>query len=201
MAFIPGSNLGQVNFILSLAGQEVQNIMYFQHTGPIDQAAVDALCLYLATWWDVELSSQFSNEIQLQQLRVTDLTSDSAPVYEYNTGMPIAGGGVGNCPPNNVAFCISFRSAGRGRSARGRNYLAGIPEGSFTNNTLNQGVADFLVGAYEEILLAVPENWQWVIASRYHNNAPRSSILVTPVTSIIYTDLFADSQRKRLPGR
>jgi hypothetical protein len=200
MPFIPGSNILQVNFLQTLFGESVQNVQYWRHAGGIDQTAANALGTFLVAWWDVELSANLSSDLTLVGLRMMDLTSDNAPVYDFTDGTPTSGTVVSPSLPNNVAFCMSLRTGNRGRSGRGRQYLAGLGESFVQNFTITQGVADAYVAAYMELVNFPLSGWTWGVASRYSNNQPRTQILFQPITSVIYTDLRVDTMRKRLPG-
>jgi hypothetical protein len=197
MAFVPGANILQVNFIQLQAGVEVQNVQYWRHGGAIALADAEALGAALVAWWDVELSAQLSSELQLVALRMQDLTTDTSPVYDYTTGLPVAGANTFPALPAFVAFCVSLRTGNRGRSGRGRQYIAGIPENIISGNTIAQVNADTLCAAYMELVNFPPTGWEWGVASRQHDNVERSSILFQPITNVIYTDLVLDTQRGR----
>jgi hypothetical protein len=105
--------------------------------------------------------------------------------------------------PNNVALCLSFRSSGRGRSSRGRNYISGFPEGYVSGNDIDTTLADALVVAYEELKDAATftDDWTWIVYSRFQNGNARPEALIAPVDAVVLTDYTVDSQRRRLPGR
>jgi hypothetical protein len=197
MAFIPASNVLQVNFIQAMGNVQVQNVQYWRHGGAIDQAAADALGAALVAWWDVEFSATLTTELQLNALRMQDLTTDVAPVYEYTTGLPVTGQHAVPALPPFVAFCISLRTANRGRSGRGRQYVAGLREDQASGNTYAQGAAQALVDAYMELVNFPPTGWEWGVLSRQNNGVPRTQGLFQPITAVIYTDLTLDTQRGR----
>lgn len=198
MPFIPGANIAQVNYMMTCSDEHLENVLTFQHAGAIDQAAVDALGAWLVANWDVEVSAGLANVLTLQLLRITDLTSETAPVYEYTTGLPTSGGSASPALPSNVAFCLSLRTGNRGRSGRGRIFVGGIPESAVSGNQMTGAVANALVAAYQELVDFPIAGWTWGVSSRYHNNAPRASILFQPIVNVRYVDLNVDSMRKRL---
>ena len=71
---------------------------------------------------------QLSQDIEFREAYYTDLTSATAPTYTRTSGLPIDGSATNDALPANCALCISHRTNGRGRSSRGRTYIAGIPE-------------------------------------------------------------------------
>jgi hypothetical protein len=198
MAFVPGTNVAQVNYMFTLHGQNVQNVLTFRHAGPIDQTAIDALGARLVANWDVEVAAQLSSDITLTGLRIYDLTTETAPVYEYSTGLPTSGGLSAAAMPGSVAFCLSLRTANRGRSGRGRIYVAGLTELGVTGNSIPALNADALRDAYRELLIAPPTDWVWGVSSRQHNGIALTAINFQPIVNVIWTDLTVDSQRRRL---
>jgi len=110
---------------------------------------------------------------------------------------------TGDLLPGNCSLSISFRTAGRGRSSRGRNYFVGLVESQVNGDVVNGGNVDAYQTLYEELIGAgsVVTGWQWVVVSRFFNGAPRTAGLAQPVTAVVVVDSFIDSMRSRLLGR
>jgi len=109
---------------------------------------------------------------------------------------------TGEDVPGNVAFALKFQTGHTGRSARGRNFISGIPEDAVTGNTITEAYADAYRDAYTSIATALNSGgFPMVVVSRYTLGAKRTVGLTLPVTVISYTDLNIDSQRNRLAGR
>jgi hypothetical protein len=205
MVFVPAADTVKVDFRQTLYGQQVSNTLYFRSiAGPFGVADVDTLTTELVQFWTVGLAPNLVEELTLRELYVTDLTTQTSPTWTYPV-VPAASGDitVGGLP-GNVTFCVSFRASGRGRSSRGRNYIAGLSEVDVVGNTFDATKADNLVQAYIDGILTnadITASWEMVVVSTVENKAPRASALVQPVTSVLYTDLTVDSQRRRLTGR
>jgi hypothetical protein len=139
----------------------------------------------------------------MREVYLTDLSSQTAPTVTVVPGTNVLGSGTADPLPNNVALCVSFRTEGRGRSARGRNYISGHAETSLSGNTFNATVSNGIRDAYEELLDATTYtgSWTWVVLSRFEDGVARAAGLVQPVTAVVLTDTTVDSQRRRLPGR
>lgn len=205
MPFIPAERVAEVEIRFSLDGQHCENTLYFERSATIDSDGLQALATAIETWWAAEIAPSLSANVHLVAVVATDLTSDSGPQYELTPSSPVSGGNSSPQLPNNVAWCIKFLTGFRGRSFRGRNYISGLTTGHRdTNNTITVDVANTFKTSYESLLMGgglLPEDWLWVVLSRYHANAPRVAGVWETVISVSYTDLILDSQRKRLPGR
>lgn len=201
MAFIPVPNVVSVEFRQVLAAQQIENILYFQFgAGDPSESDMEVLLGILAGWAETELAPLLSTDLTWRELYATNLGTQTSPTAT----LPVSFGGAAPGPalPNNVCWCVSFRTPVRGRSGRGRNYISGLLEADVTGNTLSLSKADEIVAAYD--LLRGPlitPNWSWVIVSRYTDGAPRVTGLPITVSAVTYADRFVDSQRRRLTGR
>lgn len=203
MVFVPGPNIAQAEIRMVQDSQQIENVLYFDMGGVATPSDYEQLAFDLWQWWAADRAPLTAPQVSLVEVYVTDLTSDTAPVYSYTgTSGPITGTAASAVLPANVTICVSFRTAGRGRSARGRNYVPGLTEADVVNNTLDAGTAGSILEAYQELL---PEGaittGTWVVFSREEDGAPRTIGLAQPVTSVVITDRTVDSQRRRLPGR
>lgn len=202
MAFIPVPATAEVNINQRLDGEQVQNNLYFYNPSLWSSEALQNLANAIGGWVENFLYPPLSQDLSLVEVVATAQGSAIAPQESY-APVELVRGGVGQeALPNSVALCISFRTGLRGRSARGRNYVAGLPEGSVVQNTVSQALAGALVSAYNQLpALAASLGCDWVVVSRYANGAPRAEGVTYIITNAIATDLTVDSQRRRLPGR
>jgi hypothetical protein len=202
MAFIPVPDTAQVNLVFGLSGETVENTLYFLKAGGWDAADLDALALAVANWWATYIAGNIHSSQHLQEVRAVDLQTDTGAGVSYVPPTPISGGAGGSVVANNVACCIGFRSASRGRSARGRNYVSGLTNGNVVASRIEPSVVASLVAGYNQLAgVAEATGSTWVIASRYHAKAPRVTGVTFPVTTAVAFDNVVDSQRRRLPGR
>lgn len=202
MAFIPVPNTALVEVRMRLDSQLVENTLYFEKDGGISGNDLANLGQTIVDWWSNYYNQNMSNQLQLREVYVTDLTSQTSDTATVVPSEPLSGLNPSPALPNSVSLTISFRTGGRGRSSRGRNYVVGLVEAAVTGNTVETSYATQLVNAY--VQLASPPNvanFSWVVVSRYSNNAPRAEGVTAPVTAVVATDLTVDSQRRRLPGR
>lgn len=204
MPFVPADNVAQVAARYTVSGQQVENTLYFEHTSEPDEAALLVIATFVGSWRDTFLKAIQGAHCSFREAYAVSLQTAFSPTATYTPASPIAGTYSGTPLPNNTTLAVSFRTNGRGRSARGRNYAVGLTETALSS-TLGQAVqatyAADIIEAYEYLLTDTPADWSWVIVSRYVNGSPRANGLVIPVTNVILTDLTVDSQRRRLPGR
>jgi len=199
MAFVPFENCVEVSIKFIWAGQTVYVTLGFCKDG-FNEGDVDDLAGILGDSLESDLMDDLSSNIEAVLIRITDLSSDSAPVREY----PIAlTGAVGSASINlNTAGVISFITDLRGRSYRGRNYIPGIP-GTYTSDAgeLNgASIIAYLADYANMFEAAAVGGWTHVVLSRFHDHAEREEGVATPVSSL-GMDVYLDSQRRRLKGR
>lgn len=200
MVYIPAENTLQVELRGLLFGQDVETVQYFQRADTIETAEVAALFDWYEGFFIPAIRPQATADFTWDEIYATDLTTESSPTYARVLSPAIAGTAAGAAMPGSVACCISFRTNARGRSARGRNYFAGLGEPSVTGNNIAIGSINVLVAAYELMLGggSFPSGWNWVVVSRYFNKAARIVALVREIVDVISTDIEVDSQRGRL---
>lgn len=102
------------------------------------------------------------------------------------------------------AICLKWTSSVSGRSYRGRSYLTGWPSAEAVAGAwLSTPIA--AVNAFKTQMLAVfgpsgsDTNWQFVVISRFFNNAPRIPPIGTAIVAGL-PDLTIRQQRRRELG-
>jgi len=118
----------------------------------------------------------------------------------------VVGTGAGDPLPNQLAACVTLRTAKAGKSYRGRTYFSGANEAQNTSDGL---IAAGLATAIEAFMAAVKTDMDAegitlavLSAPRYANLVPPLDIKTWPgavndVTSIQLQDNLWDSQRRR----
>lgn len=203
MPYVPAAQTIEAEMRFLWSTQKVENTLYFQASAGVSTSLMTTLGNNLIGWWNTNFKPISSNILSLSEVYLTDLTTQTGPTVSVVTGLPSAGTDVAESMPFNVTICISFRTAGRGRSARGRNYLAGLTEGKVNGNAPLTTYTTPAQAAYNSLIGAgtFTAGLQWCVVSRHFNGAPRSNALVQPITSVLFIDFICDSQRRRLPGR
>lgn len=177
------------------------NDLHFEISGTgITDVSLNALCTAIVPWVAVTLCPLLSNEWTATRVVGVDLTTVDGP--EVTQNVSTAGGVSGEAVPNNVAACVSFRTAHRGRSFRGRNFVPGVPNSVVTQNTLSTPFITDLLAAYANLVGAgvfLP-GWQFVVVSRRSGGIARPVGLAIPVTDVIMVGTSVRSMRSREIG-
>lgn len=203
MPFVPVPDVCAVHVRYTAQLQQCENILYFAADGGWDSSQLVDIAGEVGAWWQTELRPLVSNTVQLREVYAEDLSSANGPTGA--SAPPAATFGQNSSPamPANVSLAISFRTALRGRSFRGRNYVVGLTESQVADSTVVASVVSSLQAAYTSLLPSGGyfTRGLWSVVSRYSNGAPRAVGVSTFVTSVVVVDAVVDSQRRRLPGR
>lgn len=203
MAFIPVPNGIKVCMRFSKASQQVCNIFYVTTTSTVDAAFLNTLGATIKTWWNSYMKAGTTTDMSLEAIELTDVSAPGAIGIEYTTGLPIAGVDSSAPMPNNVALAVKLSTGFTGRSARGRQYLAGLGLGSLAadNQQVAPAAKTALLAAYNALLPALATAAvDLVIASFVSGGVPRTTAVTNPVLSFFINNVL-DSQRRRLPER
>jgi hypothetical protein len=209
MPFVPVENTALVEVRMSLAEQKVENTLWVLNDSAWDGGSLEELCSEVITWWGVHYAAITTDQVVLREVVATDQTSETAATASVS-GDNAPGTQIGGTLPGNCSLAVSFRTALRGRSFRGRNYVVGIPLEEMSSINQTSGAYQALCKtAYDEFATAISTaSWTWVVASRFSgvdpetgHPIPRVAGVTTPITSVIVVDNIIDSQRRRLTGR
>lgn len=205
MAFVRVPGTCQVELVYNCNGAVIENVLYFRHPSVVtvdDQHTLGAL---IASWWNTSLKPRQGNHLSMREILVRDLTYEDRPTIINVTYQGVIGSlSGGTATPNNVTYCISFRTANRGRAYRGRNFTCGLRSNMFVGDVVDGSNKSLWLTAYNRLLPGGtndPTPFRWVVVSRWNNGVQRSEGITTPITAVSGTDDFMDSQRRRLRGR
>lgn len=202
MAFIPAANVAMIEIRMGLDGQRVENVVYALRSSGWDTSSLTAMGLAIIDWWSTQAAPLYTNSQVLTEVFLTDLSTATSTAVSVVPDTATEGS-LGFEPlPNNCALAISFRTASRGRSARGRNYISGIPTDNVSGNRVGGSYMDDWISAYMNLKSTIEgETAEHVVVSRRHNKVNRTSAVMFPITTYLFVDNVIDSQRRRLPGR
>lgn len=202
MPFIPAPGILQAELVYNWDSQVVQNVLQFEPDTALTPTLMLEVGLFLRNWWNTALKGSSPSNLQLVNIKLTDLTTVNAPSFNYATGLPLVGTGGSPSLPNNCALVITKRTIFRGRSFRGRIYHPGLYESIVSGNTVDAGAVTSFVTAWSQLISFTTTGaaWNMVVMSRYSDLAPRSEAVSTEVLSMD-SDGVVDSQRRRLPRR
>lgn len=201
MPFVAVPNTALVRLQGTVDRQMTINDLYFEISGGgITPVNLNTLAVTVEDWWSLNIANLLSEDWTTVRVVAVDLSSETGPTAEVPSSEP--GGVAGEAAPNNVAACVSFRTASRGRSARGRNFVPGIPNSLITLNTLDAAFITNLTSSYQ--LLVGPgtfiPGWEWVVVSRFALGVERVTPINFPVTSATMVGNSVRSMRSREIG-
>jgi len=155
-----------------------------------------------ADTWRLGIRGTQSSVWRAAGIRATDWSSSTGGTY-FNGALATPDGLLSSAvEPNNVAVVASLRTAKRGRSYRGRNYIGGLNEGNIgIGDIIGNGTILAIAQAYADFHTALNSaGFTHVVASFFNNGAARVTGQGNAVTSV-FVDPYSDSQRRRLAGR
>jgi len=202
MAYIPVPDTLQAELVYNWDGQIVENVLHFKPFNILSLTLMQELGLKLVGWWIANIKGITPTNLQLVNVKITDLTTQTSPTINYATSLPSVGTGGSPSLPNNCAVVLTKRTLLRGRSFRGRIYHPGLYEAIVVGNTVDAGAVVSFINAYTQ-LKAFPTattTWEMVVVSKFQNKVPLLVGVTTPVLSLD-SDGVVDSQRRRLPRR
>jgi len=201
MPFQAAPNIAQVRVEGTVDSQLTINDLYFELSGGgITPVNLATLVTAVGDWACSNLAPNLSEDWFCDRASGIDLGSADGAAFSIPVGC--AGGVTSEAAPNNVAACISIRTASRGRSGHGRNFVPAVPNAAITLNTMSIGFMGGIVSAYSLLVGAgtFEAGWQMVVLSRVSGGALRTPPLAFPVTSVLFTSASVRSMRSREIG-
>jgi len=187
MAFIPTIGAVEVIVHFTLGGIPC-SITLTIGTGGVPPTSTDMVDIANSTfaWVNGNLLDFLSDDITCDGVTCYDLTSSSSPVLNAPQ-TPVPGTIASASAPLNVALVSSLRTANRGRSGRGRNYIPGLPLNAIPDpGHVTSGLATNILGAYIAGLAAYClAGFTWDVNSKYTLGAPRLSGFLQQIDAFI----------------
>lgn len=201
--FIPAVNTARLELVCQAFGQTVENVFYFKKSDAWDTASLTNLATEAFAAWDDHIGPITSNAVTLLLLRATDVAVEGGAGVEVSGAGHTGSNSSSAAAPLGTTAATKFSTGLTGRSNRGRVYFIGLTKNDLANNQLTTGVPTTLTNAWTDFFGQIATELPGVehaIVSYCHNNAWRTSAVVTPVTAYS-TDPNVDSMRRRLTGR
>lgn len=199
--FIPFANCAEVVIEGQLASQAAFLTLGVRKGSAFAGSDLDDIGNIVAEWVTTNLLPLLSDDLQIDLVKVTDLTTQFSPVAIVTTGLPANGSVTGVPVPNNCAAVVSFATGSRGRSFRGRNYVPAAPSAALQTTTLFYAAfATDLRDAYATLAAQLGiDGFDHVILSRFENGVRRTTGVATRVTEYIGRTAVG-TQRRRVVG-
>jgi hypothetical protein len=202
MPFVAAPNIIQLEIRMTMDNQAIENRFMVDNLAEPDAAALQAAAIAAWDWWEGQLGPFLSSQVALREVLATDMGAIDGAQYTYAPDTTTTGGVSGAVLPNETALCVSLRTGNRGRSARGRMYVPGIPDAARDGpNTVSTTFAGNIIAAFDALLVAFPSTQPLVIVSYISEGVPRpGGPVYYVVTTPVLTDRILDSMRSRKPG-
>jgi hypothetical protein len=184
MTFVPGAHLARVLIISGNEEEQWSNGLYFTRAN-FSQTHLEELVQTVRDTWATEMASFLSNSYATRGAIGYDMRASDAPTYTY-TPAPVFGVGVTQRLPIQDALVVTLYTSARGRSGRGRLYVAGSTEGAISNGVFTEGtVNDVVNGVIAVKDAAFAAGWNLVVSSTQQDGVrleERVNRLVTEIT-------------------
>lgn len=179
-------------------GTEVFSLVFYATKDGYDLAAQQALANAIDGTHTALRMAGWAPQVQYLNTTVYDARESDGPIVTALANAR-AGSGSGEALPLNVAVCITMRTPGRGRSARGRKYVAGFGENSTTAGEWNAATVTNAVNYIQAIIdAAAAQGWAIVIRSIRQDGAVVNPAATRAVTSIQARNNKVATQRRRV---
>lgn len=202
MAFIPVPRGVKICFPVVVGGQSVEFCVSVQKASGVvvPSTDFDAIEGAIEGSWGTTMKPLQSTEATMPGPIITDISSDGGEQQIYSFAQ--TGTAASAALPNNATVAMSFRTAKRGRSYRGRAYMTGVPlSAQDTPTDITTAYAEDLADAINGLMAAIAvENFFHIVASKQHNLVETNPAATNLVTAYV-VDTHFDSQRRRLFGR
>lgn len=220
MAFIPVPDAWQINIDgVNGAGHPWTNVYHIVHDDPLTltQAYADIVAgLFEDAYTSSGLPGLLAAGWAITSATVTDLASDTAPQF-VSLEANVTGSDGGQAIPGQSSLVLSWYTALRGRSFRGRSYLNGWTEGQSDGTPSSTAISTS--GAYAGDLVAnmatqFGAGFGLCVVSRFSGThlesrpggqlikvpTPRTTGLATPITGVNIGDTWFTQRRRRFPA-
>jgi len=203
MAFVAAPNIVMTEFRMILAGQKIENRVMINNEGSPTLSELQGYATLAWDWWENTYAASICTSCLLAGVVTTDMGVQNGQQYTYAPDTTTTGEVATIAMPNETSFCVTLSSGLRGRSARGRWFVAAIPDASRADaNNLNATAAEAYRSAIQTLIDAVEALARHIVIVSYvSNKVPRpGGPVYFEVTNATITDTILDSQRRRKPG-
>lgn len=173
----------QLRLLWSVNNQLAINVIGLIITGNpvINQALAETIGSAVKGAFTTNLAPRMATSTTLVRVGIRDLRSPNLPEFR-DTGTIPPGTGVGDTMPASVSSVVTLRTAGSGKSFRGRIYFSGYTE---TENTAN-GIASAAVGTSNVAFVTA-------IDTAVTGSGFRLAVLTRPQDDVVITETTTHS--------
>lgn len=199
MTFIPTVDAIRVAIEGTWQGNQWVLTLWLGVNHSIDVSDLSNAVADVSSWYAAKIKPLVVDGILPNSVRAVDQSTATSPshVAALSAAGSVATGGVAN----NTPLVVTFRTANRGRSSRGRNYVPGAPANQGSSAGPGATFQANLLAAYQALNSYLnPDGLYHAVVSHYALGHPRGSGFKQAVTEYSVDSAY-DSQRRRLTGR
>lgn len=196
-------NVAQVVMGYRQAGEIVENVYHVHKGGAWSVADLGTLVGVFLSWETDTAAPLRSNEVDLIRITATDLTSLTSGRVDDQLTAPVTGGVTSGALPANATFAVKASIGERGKGRNGRTFWVGLAESQVNGAELAVATADNIQTALNTLITDVSTGIAGASLCVIHtrvNGVPLTVATFSVIQAFVYTDVFVDSQRDRLPG-
>lgn len=200
--FIPCPGVSKYQLLVNAATDIMMNDLYVHHVdgSAWTAAQLSSMATVIANAWAANVAPTVNVNLELQNIRATDLTTHTGPSI-LNTYAAFGSDGTALLPLG-TSFAIKKTTGLRGRSYRGRIYHPGLTDHRSFTDQLTSTYADAILTGWRAVRTAINgvTNCEEGVLSLCQNHAWLGTGVFTPSVSYDHTDYFVDYQRRRSQG-
>lgn len=203
MPFQPAPLVAKTELRMTWFEKQVEYVWHWRKTGGAEWSSGDleALAENVFSYFTDQFQALMCSPTVFNSCYAVALFEEGGPAFEYFPPVEVAGTLAGEQVPNNLAICMTHRTARSGRSYRGRTYFGGFDEGSLLGNNVTEVYAGFVETGWDAFIAAMDlTSVALCILSRSNSGLPRVEGVGTLVTSSGLRNRRVDTQRRRLPA-
>lgn len=196
-------NVAQLVGKYTQAGEAVENVFHVARTtGAWTKDDLVALAELFEGWETVTAAPLRTNNVQLNEVTATDLTSLAGFRITMAVDPAIPGTGGSNALPNSATFAIHADTGERGRGRAGRCFWIGLDEDQVAANTVDVaagGLIEDAMNALRTEIEALGTGYSMCVPHYVVNGVRPPSVLHSQIREWTISDYIIDSQKNRLP--
>lgn len=199
MVFVPFPSGALAIIDYGLSDTHWTNTLWFADLDDVSPSFQD-LSDYLMGWSKTNIMTNLATAWAVNDVTVYDMSSETGQVF-HTTVAAGSGSVSGTLSPVNAALVVTFYTANRGRSSRGRNYITGFVEDDVGATEVTSATRVTNIDtAYSNLVAGVQQNtgFYWVVASRYSDGSPREEVFAQDVLNVVVRSAKLGSQRRRV---
>jgi len=202
MTYVPAPNVAKVACIGTYGGQEIVNVLHFHRDTAFDVGDLEDLCHDVSAVFRDALSVHQDADMVYTSFVATDLSTETGPTFTYIPSVNTGGLDSGEALPGNAAVCVTKRTAGRGRSKRGRIFIGALNSTMrvATNLLSSTYVGHFLSDLAPLLSPMSTSGFICGVLSYWHDHVKLSEASFEPLTALT-CDQSLDNMRRRSDGR